>query len=226
MKIIALETTTEACSAALNIDGRVIERYRMAPREHNRIILPMIRELLDEAGLALREIDAIAFGRGPGSFTGVRIAAGVAQGLALSRELPLIPISTLAALSLEALEENPDATALAAIDARIGEVYFGSFRVKMGDVLEPIDPEVVILPDMVRTSSSGDRIGTGSGWMSYRNELAAALGQPDIMILVDRYPKASSIVRLAAPEFRMGHLMDPAAIEPVYLRNEVARKPI
>src|SRR5690554_2590516 len=105
MKILAIETATEACSAALLIDDAILERYELAPQRHNRLILPMIESLLAEAGIKISQVDAVAFGRGPGSFTGVRIAAGVAQGIAFGADLPVVPVSTLAALAQDALTE-------------------------------------------------------------------------------------------------------------------------
>lgn len=225
MKLLSLDTSTEACSASLYCEGEILERYKLAPREHNRIILPMIQELLSESGLVLSCLDAIAFGCGPGSFTGIRIAAGTAQGLAFSCDLPLIPVSTLAALSLEALMEAPQATCLAAIDARMGEVYFGSYRLQEDDRLEGVDPEVVIPPDRVTTSSGSLRLGVGSGWGTYRPEMQGAIADSGIRIVADRYPRASFIARLALLDFLDGKGIDPAMAEPSYLRNDVARKP-
>ena len=132
MKILALDTATEACSAALWLDGEVIERYAYAPREHNQLILPMLNGLLADAGVTLAGLDALAFGRGPGSFTGVRIATGVVQGIAYAASLPVAPVSTLAAMALEAIGETGDEFAMPCIDARMGVVYWSVYR-RAGD---------------------------------------------------------------------------------------------
>src|SRR5688572_20199128 len=125
MKLLALETATDACSAALWIDGAILGRYRLAPREHARLILPMCEELLAEAGIELAQLDGIGVGRGPGSFTGVRIACSAAQGLAYALDIPVSPVSTLAALAQGTMEEWDARCVLSALDARMGEIYFG-----------------------------------------------------------------------------------------------------
>jgi len=129
MNILAIETATEACSASLIMSDRLITRFELAPREHTKLLLPMMEEVLKEAGITLKEVDAIAFSRGPGAFTGLRIAAGVAQGVALSIDKPVIPVSTLEALALQATKDNyQQETIVAALDARMGEVYWGLFK--------------------------------------------------------------------------------------------------
>src|SRR3569833_3307602 len=128
MKLLAIDTATEACSAALYLDGAVNKRYVLAPREHALLILPMIDELLRDANLSPLELDAVAFGRGPGAFTGLRIAAGVAQGIAYGADLPVVPVSSLAALAQGCYRERGVTRVLATIDARIGEVYWGAYR--------------------------------------------------------------------------------------------------
>lgn len=225
MKILALDTATEACSVALMVDGAVSGQFRLAPREHNRIILPMIQEVLADAELRLSMLDAIAFGCGPGSFTGVRIAAGVVQGLSLGLDCPVIPISTLAALAFEAMMECHVEQAHAAIDARMGEVYWGSYRKMSGDSVQSVVEERVMPPDQVSAKARPTDVGIGSGWMTYRAILTARLEQPEIKILDDRFPSANSIVRLAATDFRAGIFCRPEDVEPVYLRNDVAKKP-
>ena len=124
MKILALDTSTEACSAALLIDTEIHQRYEVAPREHGALILPMIETLLSEAGCAPTQLDALAFGRGPGAFVGVRIATGVAQGIAFAADLPVIPVSSLAAMAQSVEHGN----VYSAIDARMNEVYWGAYR--------------------------------------------------------------------------------------------------
>lgn len=224
MKILALDTATEACSVALWVDGEVTEQFKFAPREHNRIILPMILDLLAACDFSLTSLDAIGFGRGPGSFTGVRIAAGVVQGLSLGLDIPVIPISTLAALSFEAMIECATEQVHAAIDARMGEVYWGTYRKANGDSVKRVSAEMVLPPEGVSTIASIEDVGIGSGWMTYGSILAARVGQPEIKILEGRFPRAGSIARLAATDFLAGICCKPEDVEPVYLRNEVAKK--
>ena len=128
MKILAIDTATDACSVALHLDGDYREIHELAPRRHAEILLPRIRTLLSEAALSLRDLDALAFGRGPGAFTGVRIATGVIQGLAFGADLPVVPISSLHALAQGAWRERGEGNVLAAFDARMGEVYWGAYR--------------------------------------------------------------------------------------------------
>jgi tRNA threonylcarbamoyladenosine biosynthesis protein TsaB len=225
MKILALDTATEACSVALMVDGEISEQFRLAPREHNRIILPMIQQVLADAAIGFSNLDAIAFGCGPGSFTGVRIAAGVVQGLSLGLDCPVVPISTLAALAFEAMKECQAEQAHAAIDARMGEVYWGSYRSAPGDAVVCVVEEQVIAPDQLDVKALSTDVAIGSGWMTYRSILSERLGQPDIQILEDRFPRAGSIVRLAATRLQAGITCRPEDVEPVYLRNDVAKKP-
>ena len=123
MKLLALDTATEACSAAVLADGEVLERYELAPRRHAALILPMIESVLAEAGLEISQLDAIAVGRGPGAFTGVRIAIGIAQGIAFAADLPVALVSTLAALALGTARDTGATRIAAALDARMGEIY-------------------------------------------------------------------------------------------------------
>ena len=225
MKILALDTATEACSVALWIDGAISQRFRFAPREHNRIILPMIQDLLADAEIKLSMLDAIAFGCGPGSFTGVRIAAGVVQGLSLGLDLPVVPISTLAALAFEAMQECHALQVHAAIDARMGEVYWGTYRKETEDRVALVGDERVIAPDLVSMEAFPEDVGTGSGWITYRSILTERLGQPNIRVLEERFPRAEAIVRLGVSDFCSGTAIRAEDVEPVYLRNDVAKKP-
>lgn len=226
MKILAVETATEACSAALWRDGAVIERFRVAPREHNRLILPMLDDLLAEAGLAVEDLDALAFGRGPGAFTGVRIAAGVAQGIAFAADLPVVPVSTLAALAQEALLETGADRAYACIDARMGEVYWAVYGREGEGLAELLGEETVIPADRVPFPAEGRGVGIGSGWTTYGEVLGERLGDRVRAVLRDRYPRAALIARLGAAGFRRGLAVSAEQAQPVYLRDNVAKKPV
>jgi tRNA threonylcarbamoyladenosine biosynthesis protein TsaB len=226
VKILALETATEACSAALLLNGELIERFRLAPREHNRLILPMVEEILAEAGLALTSLDALAFGRGPGSFTGVRIATGVVQGLAFGAGLPVAPVSTLAALALEALDEAAEDHAFPCIDARMNEVYWGVYRRDGEGLVEAVDEEAVTPAASVTVPEAARGVGIGSGWGPYRRELCERLGENRIAaVLEHRFPRAGRIARLGARLCRLGGCVAAEHAQPVYLRDRVAKKP-
>jgi len=226
MKILALETSTEACSAALLVDGETAERYQLAPQQHNKLILPMVASLLAEAGLSLQQMDALAFGRGPGSFTGVRIAAGVAQGLAFGAELTVAPVSTLAAMAQEAFAETPDGFAFPCIDARMGEVYWGVYQRGADGFAELVGAEAVTDAGAVEfpeAAASGH--GIGSGWGTYEAVLRGRLGERRVMgMLSDRFPRAAWIARLGAEVFRRGGCVAAEDAQPVYLRDKVAKK--
>jgi tRNA threonylcarbamoyladenosine biosynthesis protein TsaB len=225
MRILAIDTATEACSAAILADGRIVERYREAPREHNRLILPMVESVLAEAGLRLDEVDALAFGRGPGAFTGVRIAAGVAQGLAFGAGLPVVPVSTLAAMALVALDETGRQEAYACIDARMNEVYWGVYGLAGKGSVELLGEECVVPADAVPLPGGGPGVGIGSGWSTYGDVLAERLRGRVVAVLEGRYPRASAVARLAAYAFGRGVALPAEQAQPVYLRDSVAKKP-
>ena len=225
MKILAIDTATEACSAALYADGEINQFYRVAPREHSHIILPMIEQLLAEAEISLAQLDALAFGRGPGSFMGVRIAAGVTQGIAFAHELPVVPVSTLAAIAQVAHDETGAVNVLSAIDARMNEVYWGAYRLSDDGCMELTGKEIVILPEQVNCPGKHDWCGAGSGWASYADRLTAALA-PDCVTLQrpDCFPSAAAIVRLAVSAYQAGRHVTASQAVPVYLRDKVAKK--
>lgn len=218
MKLLALDTATEACSVAVLVEGAALERYELAPRRHAALILPMIEAVLAEAGLRPTQLDAVAFGRGPGAFTGVRVAVGIAQSVAFAADLPVVPVSTLAALALGAGRETGRGHIAAALDARMGEIYWGAYVVA-GQTAEPLSEECVRAPADV-SAPAGDWFGVGSGWavhaaiLSRRLAVSGWLGQ--------RYPRAGDIARLAAE--RRGAWVAAELALPVYLRNEVAGK--
>ena len=225
MKILAIDTATEACSAALYFDGEINQQYRVAPREHSHIILPMIDRLLAEAGIRVSDLDALAFGRGPGSFMGVRIAAGVTQGIAFAWDLPVVPISTLAAIAQTAHAETGATSVLSAIDARMNEVYWGAYRLSELGCMHLVEEERVIAPDQVAKPGEDGWMGAGSGWSAYGEILTAAVG-PGIISgqMNECFPSAESIVKLALAEYQAGRHVPAAQAVPVYLRDNVAKK--
>jgi tRNA threonylcarbamoyladenosine biosynthesis protein TsaB len=221
-KILALDACTEACSAAIFNGDDLLHRYAVAPREHSQKMLPMVDELLAESGYRLQDLDAIAFGRGPGSFTGVRICIGFAQGLALGADLPMIGISTLEAMALEASEHHQITQVIAAIDARMAEVYLAAYQVQ-GDKCLPLWSECVSAPEqlvMHNTPLAGRCCGVGSGWQAYPEQLKQLAGEVEISEQV-MFPSAATMARLAMPRLIAGDVQDCGEVEPIYLRNEV-----
>jgi len=222
-RLLALETATEACSAALWIDGVVDERYEIAPREHARLIVPMIDDLLAAAGLRPGDLDAIAFGRGPGSFTGLRIAAATAQGIAFAIDRPVVPVSSLAALAQQAIELGHERV-LAAFDARMNEVYCGVFVAGEEGLAHAAGAERVVAPNTVPRPDGDGWFGIGSGWVSYRDTLEERLDGCVSGCDGECYPRAVHVVSLAAAAFATGTALPAEQALPVYLRNEVAKR--
>ena len=224
MKMLAVETSTDACSAALFIDGVITERFQLTPKEHTKLILPMIDSLMAEAGLRPQQLDALAFSCGPGSFTGVRIATGVIQGIAFGADLPVVPVSTLAAIAQDYFDQ-PYATeniAFTAMDARIGEIFWGVYQKDDAGLAQLIGKEAVTsateidFPDV-------NGVGVGSGWGVYAAELNTRLGSRVLSYEVEHYPRASGIVRLGLRDFNKGLAVPVEQAMPVYLRDKVAQ---
>lgn len=220
MKLLAFETSTEACSVALWIDGDVRMRHEVAPRRHAELALPWADALLAEAGIARRELDAIAVGRGPGAFTGVRLAIAIAQGIALGLDVPLVPVSTLAALALPAARANPGEPVLAAIDARMGELYVGRHRLD-GQALVDLAPEALLAPEAVE-AVVGRWHGVGTGFAARDGLLATRLADDLASVDAGALPHAADVAQLAAWAFAQGGGLPPERVEPAYLRNDVA----
>jgi tRNA threonylcarbamoyladenosine biosynthesis protein TsaB len=220
MNLLALDTSTESCSAALLCGDSLLERSELAPRRHAELILPMIDSLLAEAGLSRRRLDGIAVGRGPGAFTGVRLGVSVAQGLALGLDIPVVPVSSLAALAQDV--PASDAAILAVIDARMGEIYTGTFRRAADGLVEALGEESVDRAEKLILPQSKQWSVIGSGWDAYRDVLAARLPSAPQWADGARYPQARQIARLAQPQFAAGRGVSPEYALPVYLRDKVA----
>ena len=217
MKLLALDASTEACTVAVAIDGRIQERFTLGGN-HSERILPMVQELLAEGGVTLKQLDAIAFGRGPGSFTGLRIAAGVTQGLAFGADVPVVAISSLAILA-----QGVDADRiLAAFDARMQQVYWGAYVRNAEGYVELQGTEVVVAPSAVPLPTNHDWVGAGSGWDQYHTVLNTRLANQATAWRPQRHPHAADLVRLAEQAVSRGNTMPPDQAVPVYIRDDVA----
>lgn len=216
--LLALDTATEACSVALLHEGEVISHYEVIPRLHAQKLLPMIQHLLGEAGIALSALDAIGFGRGPGAFTGVRIAIGVVQGLAFALDRPVLPVSNLAVLAQRAWREHGQSQVAAAIDARMDEVYWGCYRETAGE-MRLLGAEAVLAPDVadLPAGADGDWFGAGTGW-GYAERIALKPAGLDASLL----PHARDLLELARFAWARGEGLAADLAQPVYLRDQVA----
>lgn len=225
--LLALDTSTEACSVALWHKGEKTHLDELAQRTHTKRILPMIDELLVNSGINLKQVDALAFGRGPGSFTGVRVGAGIAQGLAFGADLPVIAVSNLTTMAQAAFELHQAENVAAAIDARMNEVYFSQVkrekvRSKLGEFFQwnPVIEEQVCQPEKVLEQLSdltAYRVGTG--WAAYPQFRDSGLEVSDIIL-----PSAQYMLELALTDYAQNKVISALEIEPVYLRNEVTWK--
>lgn len=224
MRLLAIDTSAEACSAALYLDGEIAERFAIQPQRQSELILPMMDELLAAAGLAVADLDALAFGRGPGSFTGVRIATGVAQGAAFAADIPVVPVSTLAALAQGHLRETGHAWVLAAFDARMNEVYWAACVPDASGTMRAIGEELIVPPGEVPVPDGGGWHGVGSGWGAYATSLRDRLGDRVSLVSAAVQCRARDVARIAAVDFAAGLAVPAERALPVYLRDRVAWK--
>lgn len=220
MKILAIDTSTEACSAALCIDENVIFRYEIAPRKHTQLILPMIDQLMEETGLNPTQLDCLAFGRGPGAFTGVRIATGIIQGIAFGADLPVAPISSLAALAQGCWREHGSKKVTSAIDARMNEIYWGHFQLDES-VMSLYSEEAVSNADQISLPEGEGWFGAGSGWDAYEEQLSARLEHHVSKTNPSAYPHARDIIDLAKHAYQNDQLVSAENVQPIYLRDNV-----
>ncbi|WP_133469156.1 tRNA (adenosine(37)-N6)-threonylcarbamoyltransferase complex dimerization subunit type 1 TsaB [Paraglaciecola marina] len=222
MNLLVIDTATEACSVAVQVDGKIYNRFEICPQQHSQRILPMIDEVLHEANITLKELDYLGFGRGPGSFTGVRIATGILQGLSLGTGLKVVGISTLAAMAQEASDKFKVNHVFAAIDARMAEVYFAEYAFSEGIVRliaeESVLPPEVALPE---TAENCEYLGVGTGWAAYE---ALDVDNKVNVISDVIYPNALYMLPLALAQIEAGLAVDVEDIQPVYLRDKVTWK--
>lgn len=222
MNLLALDTATEACSVALLCGDRLLSRQRAAPRQHAELLLPWIDELIAEAGLQRADLDAIAVGRGPGGFTGVRLAVAVAQGIAFALDKPLLAVSTLAALALQS-PARPGETILACIDARMGELYLGLFERDGDDLVSPLGEEWMARPESVELTVEGALHAVGSGLGAADGTLTTRFAGRWLSCDAQALPQAEAIAGLGQRAWQRGERLRPAELEPAYLRNKVAQ---
>jgi tRNA threonylcarbamoyladenosine biosynthesis protein TsaB len=217
VKLLALESSTELLTAALFLDGRIVERESPRGVSHSEIVLPLVRALLDEQGVMLADLDVIAFGAGPGAFTGLRLACSVAQGLAVGAGLPVIGVGSLEALALG----EGDGLIYACTDARMNEAYCAAFRVR-GEGVETVLGPVVAVPEVTPLPPGQGWLGCGSGFAAYGDRLRLRLGGCLAAIHDQARPRAGAVARLAALRFARGQADDAALAAPLYVRDKVA----
>ncbi|MCT6701455.1 tRNA (adenosine(37)-N6)-threonylcarbamoyltransferase complex dimerization subunit type 1 TsaB [Rheinheimera sp. 4Y26] len=225
MKLLALDTSTEACSVALQIDSDILSLDEVCPQQHSKRVLPMVQQLLSQAGIALKDLDGIVFGRGPGSFTGVRIGVGVAQGLAFGAGLPLYGVSTLAAMAQAAQRLYGADKVVAAIDARMAEVYLGCYQLDASGLMQLLGEEIARKPaelmagDVPAGFGAATVFGVGTGFQTYAEALNA--WQPVQISSEILYPSAQDMLTLSTAALAKGLFVAPELAEPTYVRDEV-----
>jgi tRNA threonylcarbamoyladenosine biosynthesis protein TsaB len=226
MNLLVIDTATEACSVALEIDGELFHRFEICPQQHSQRLLPMIDEVLTQANISLDQLDYLGFGRGPGSFTGVRIATSMSQGLALGTGLPVVGVSTLAAMAQQALEQGQGQYVFSAIDARMSEVYFARYEAQNG-VANLVDDEQVLPPEEACKLLAFDGVaqGVGTGWAAYPQLMTELAAQDRLIISEDiLYPDARFMLPLVKQGIERGQAQEVGEIQPVYLRDKVTWK--
>jgi tRNA threonylcarbamoyladenosine biosynthesis protein TsaB len=220
-KILAIDASTEACSAALLNGEQLLERYTVAERKHTELILPMVDEVLSDAGLTLHQLDAIAFNRGPGSFTGVRVSASVAQGLAYAMDLPVIPVSGLASIAQRAWTSTGEHRLLVVQDARMNEVYWASYQVENGRITLLGEEHVSKITDIDKPAGA-DWLAVGNGISVYNDELNTWADTQGVRLHNEiLLPQAKEVAQLAMPELQAGNEVDAMHAQPVYIRDKV-----
>ena len=219
MRLLAIDTATEMCSCALLNGEHISSETKITPRGHTDHILPMADKLLNEANIKPTDLDALVFGQGPGSFTGLRIACGVAQGIAFAAELPVIAISNLATIAQTAHRLHGVERALVAWDARMNQVYWGCYQIENGQ-MQLLGKEQVISPANIDFPDDNDWVAVGNGWQQYADEFK----QTPKKVLPDLYPLTQDMLHLALSKWQQGQTQTAAECRPVYLRNQVVQK--
>jgi tRNA threonylcarbamoyladenosine biosynthesis protein TsaB len=230
VNLLAIDASTEACSVALTLNGELFSRFEICPQSHSLLLLPMVDEVLKSADCQLAQLDGLVFGQGPGSFTGVRIGIGVAQGLAFAANLPMVGVSTLQTMAQVAFEKNGQTDVIAAIDARMSEVYNGFYQLDDNNVMQPLLAESVLAPELLsehlKTTLQQQKItsayGVGTGWQAYADILSTLKnnqGEPEIL-----FPHAQAMLTIAQAKFAAGESVLAENAQPVYVRDTVSWK--
>ena len=222
MNILAFDTSSSACSVALYSEdkdpqGQTLSLHEVAPMQHTSIVLPMMQSLLDATGLTLAGLHAIAFGCGPGSFTGIRIAASLAQGLAFANHLPVVPVSSLAATAQAAYMSHGWERLLVAVDARMSQIYWCAYHIENGIVV-PDFPEELVTPDAVHKVMEAEWYAIGDAWKAYGNQLIECIGRKPCQVDTEQLPSAEAVLYLAKERFCKGDWVEASDALPVYLR--------
>ncbi len=224
MKFLAFDASTEACSVALSINNQVISEFQLCPQSHSVVLLPMIDRLLQQADHKLSQLDGIIFGQGPGSFTGVRIGTGVAQGLAFSADLPVVGVSTLQTMAQQAYIKHSIAKVIATIDARMSEIYVGYYQLNSENIMSPVLKEAVLTPAALAehlAAHTNRAYAVGTGWQAYSSILSALKTNQDLVDIV--YPDAQAMLAIGGANFSQKATTAEFA-QPVYVRDTVSWK--
>ena len=231
MNYLAIDASTEACSVALQVNTELYSCYDLCPQSHSLQLLPMVDKLLKEADITLAQCDGLIFGRGPGSFTGVRIGVGVAQGLAFAADLPVVGVSSLQAMAQLAFIKHQQTKVIAAIDARMGEVYNGYFALDENDIMQEQiladqNGEAVTAPELVNKRLANivtmPVYGVGTGWDAYNEQLSPLKsnnGTPDVL-----FPSAEAMLVIGIAALEQGEGVSAEDAQPVYVRDTVSWK--
>ena len=222
---LAIDASTEACSVAVQYNGNVYSEYELCPQSHSLRLLPMVDAILKQAGCQLSDLDGLIYGQGPGSFTGVRIGIGVAQGLAFSAQLPVVGVSTMQAMAQQAYQLNQVTSVLVAIDARMSEVYNGYYQLDADNIMQAVMPESVLPPENVPSHYASLNLpvyAAGTGWEAYAEALSVLqlnAGTPDIL-----FPHAQAMLTIGITKFAQGEAKTAEEAQPVYVRDTVSWK--
>ncbi|NVJ66994.1 MAG: tRNA (adenosine(37)-N6)-threonylcarbamoyltransferase complex dimerization subunit type 1 TsaB [Gammaproteobacteria bacterium] len=223
--ILIIDTSTEACSVALEVNGKLYQDYQVAPRQHGELVLPMVDKLLKQAAIKLSDLDCIGYGQGPGAFTGLRICVSIVQGLAFGANVPVVGCSSLQAMAQKAFDINSTSDVFSAIDARMGEVYWGQYSAIDG-LMTLIGEEIVSAPENVTFSPShaSNVYCVGTGWQTYLKELTDTVAEEVVVESEVSFPHAAAMLPWVKRQLDNGQATAAEFAQPVYLRNNVAKK--